>query len=112
MKTVKKSIKKNNHSAKNNRLKNRNSQLTDNKTNKAFAVLAIAFLIFQFGNGLFLPQPSVASVAENLCPVDLDAVLIIDTSGSMNDISKCDWWQLKCVDSPECTSYEWVQNTT
>ncbi len=75
----------------------------NNKTSKTLAILAIAFLILQIANGLFLPQPSVASDGK-LCSVDVDAVLIMDVSGSMGDTSRCDWWQF--------TSNEWIQNTT
>jgi uncharacterized repeat protein (TIGR01451 family) len=82
------------------------------KKSQALAILAVAFLILQMASGLSSPRPSVALADESHCPVDVDAVLIMDTSGSMNYTSRCDWWEFKCVNFPTCTSYEWVKNIT
>ena len=46
-----------------------------------------------------------------VCEFDLDVAMVIDRSGSMSYTSRCDWWQFKCVNSPQCTYYAWQQNT-
>ena len=47
----------------------------------------------------------------SLCEDDVDIMLVIDRSGSMGYASRCDWWQLTCVNKPFCTSYVWQQKT-
>ncbi|HPA25483.1 MAG TPA: SdrD B-like domain-containing protein [bacterium] len=77
-------------------------------------------------NGLFLILPMILSSlflvalpintvaeTENMCPVAVDVVLIIDRSGSMDYTSRCDWWQLVCKNKPSCSEgYEWVKTIT
>lgn len=47
------------------------------------------------------------------CLANVDLVLAIDRSSNMSYTSKCDWWQLKCINSPSCSQgYKWVMNTT
>ncbi len=49
----------------------------------------------------------------SICGNSLDIALVMDRSGSMGYTSTCDWWQLKCVNPPSCSSgYNWVKNTT
>ncbi len=49
----------------------------------------------------------------SVCEFSLDVMMVIDRSGSMGYTSKCDWWQLKCINSPSCSAgYNWVINTT
>ncbi|HPA25477.1 MAG TPA: VWA domain-containing protein [bacterium] len=49
----------------------------------------------------------------SMCHFDLDVMMVIDRSASMDYSSRCDWWQLKCKNKPSCSlGYEWVQNTT
>lgn len=53
----------------------------------------------------FVPNPSCDAQ-----PVDV--VMVMDRSGSMDDTSRCDWWQLECVNYPSCSlGYDWVQKT-
>ncbi len=48
----------------------------------------------------------------SMCHFDLDVMLVMDRSASMDYSSRCDWWQLKCRNKPSCSlGYEWVQNT-
>ncbi|HOZ36625.1 MAG TPA: VWA domain-containing protein, partial [bacterium] len=47
----------------------------------------------------------------SLCEDDMDVMLVIDRSGSMGYTSRCDWWQLTCVNKPACTSYVWQPKT-
>ncbi len=45
------------------------------------------------------------------CKEDMDLIMVLDRSGSMGYISICQWWQLKCVNPPSCSSgYNWVKN--
>ncbi len=76
------------------------------------AILGLIFGANFFGVFFNSPNEVPQAQAQALCQADVDAVLIIDRSGSMDYTSRCDWWQLKCVDSPSCTSYEWVKNIT
>jgi cysteine-rich repeat protein len=47
------------------------------------------------------------------CKTDMDVMMVLDRSGSMGYISRCDWWQFKCNNPPSCsTGYSWVKNTT
>ncbi len=47
------------------------------------------------------------------CQSDMDVMMVMDRSGSMGYTSRCDWWQLKCVNPPSCSSgYNWVKNIT
>ncbi len=48
----------------------------------------------------------------SICEFDLDVMLVMDSSASMAYSSRCDWWQLKCINKPTCSQgYAWVQNT-
>ncbi len=65
--------------------------------------------------GVFYISPVAQTRADNpdLCTKPVDIVLIMDRSGSMDYTSRCDWWQLKCVNPPSCSSgYTWVKNTS
>jgi uncharacterized repeat protein (TIGR01451 family) len=83
---------------------------------KRISVICTSLLIVQMtiGSLLFtaLPQRNAEATSGNICSNAVDAVMIMDRSGSMNYNSRCDWWELKCMDKPACLNYQWVQNTT
>ena len=68
-------------------------------------------------SGLFFINPAANNNAaqadhNTMCSQPADLVLLMDRSGSMDYTSRCDWWQLKCLNSPSCSlGYAWVKNT-
>ena len=83
---------------------------------KKLSLINGLLLIAQISLGsLFLITPITEIQAKHstMCAQPTDVVLIMDRSGSMDYTSRCDWWQLKCVNPPSCSSgYTWVKNTT
>ncbi len=75
------------------------------------STLAIVLNLF-VPSAFLVSKPLTHAEIPGMCSAPVDVVLIMDRSGSMGYTSRCDWWQLKCVDSPTCTSYNWVLNTT
>ena len=77
---------------------------------RAIAGLNIILLILQASMlGSFFISPQIA-LAEEMCEVSVDAVLIMDVSGSMADgevISKCEWSEIK----PHGAGNTWFLNT-
>lgn len=78
------------------------------KMRKRFIIFSVALVLL-----LVAIQISVSRAESDSCPAKLDVIIAIDRSASMNYTSKCDWWQLKCINSPSCSQgYTWVKNTT
>jgi len=78
-----------------------------------FNTLILLVQILVIGGLSFVVQPlanDYSVKADSLCQVDVDVVMAMDRSGSMGYSSKCEWWEFRCVDRPQCTSYEWQFN--
>lgn len=71
-----------------------------------FSAIMLVAQTFIFSAFLFVP----IAQANEMCAVDADVVLLIDTSGSMADgeaPSNCVWWQLEWVGpSKQCVEYQ------
>lgn len=75
----------------------------------------IMILQLAFGSYAFTAMPLSSSQAsavanDGICSSPVDAVLVLDRSGSMGYTSKCEWWKYVCLDKPSCTSWEWQKN--
>ncbi|MBU4512413.1 DUF4215 domain-containing protein [Patescibacteria group bacterium] len=79
------------------------------KIEKKISIIFIVAVIIQLAlvSVFFFFMPTTS--ADELCPVDVDVVLVMDTSGSMADgaaISHCDWWENKWI----VDHFEWVKH--
>ncbi len=78
------------------------------KVSFASCLLLLVQLVFGITSSI-KPVGAQVAVNESLCSVDVDVVLVLDRSGSMNDgesLSACDWGELELVN----TSYQCVSH--
>ncbi len=77
----------------------------------AMTVITLIFQTAMIGVFLFAPPAYTNEPNGDLCPVDVDVILAIDTSGSMADgeetQSKCEWWEQRL----DGATYKWFLNT-